>query len=150
MAASIAKPLPILPKIFPSTCRAFGSIAETIAPRLAPGLIHALNDERISQVLSPGARAIARRRAMIVPDIGEDESPEFRHIASTYNLASAWAYPIPNRKGKPAGALLLYFRSPGAPSATDAVIAEAKTAGLSFTQRIAMPANNIMLLFRAV
>jgi hypothetical protein len=32
----------------------------------------------------------------------------------------------------------------------DAVIAEAKTAGLAFTRRIAMPANNIILLFRAV
>lgn len=106
-------------------------IAETIAPRLAPGLIHALTDERISHEVSPGARAIARRRAIVVPDIGEDESPEFRHIASTYNLASAWAYPIPNRKGKPAGALLLYFRSPGAPSATDTVIIEAMVATAS-------------------
>jgi len=32
----------------------------------------------------------------------------------------------------------------------DAVVAEAATAGLAFTQRIEMPANNIMLLFRAV
>ncbi|RZJ22664.1 MAG: DUF938 domain-containing protein [Brevundimonas sp.] len=32
----------------------------------------------------------------------------------------------------------------------DAVIAEAQTAGLAFTQRIAMPSNNLMLLFRAV
>jgi SAM-dependent methyltransferase len=32
----------------------------------------------------------------------------------------------------------------------DAVVAEAKTAGLALTQRIAMPSNNIMLLFRAV
>lgn len=32
----------------------------------------------------------------------------------------------------------------------DAVIAEAQAAGLAFTRRIAMPANNIMLLFRAV
>jgi len=32
----------------------------------------------------------------------------------------------------------------------DAVVAEAKAAGLALTQRIAMPANNIMLLFRAV
>lgn len=32
----------------------------------------------------------------------------------------------------------------------DAVVAEAKTAGLALTQRIAMPANNIMLLFRVV
>ena len=32
----------------------------------------------------------------------------------------------------------------------DVVIAEAASAGLTFTQRIAMPANNIMLLFRAV
>jgi len=33
---------------------------------------------------------------------------------------------------------------------SDAVIAEAKAAGLALTQRIAMPANNIMLLFRAL
>ena len=32
----------------------------------------------------------------------------------------------------------------------DAVIAEAKTAGLAFTRRVEMPANNIMLLFRTV
>lgn len=32
----------------------------------------------------------------------------------------------------------------------DAVVAEAKTAGLALTRRIGMPANNIMLLFRAV
>lgn len=32
----------------------------------------------------------------------------------------------------------------------DAVVAEAQAAGLALTQRIAMPANNIMLLFRAV
>jgi PAS domain S-box-containing protein len=106
-------------------------IAETIAPRLAPGLIHALADERLSHEVSPGARAIVRRGAVIVPDIGEDESPEFRQLASTYDLASAWAHPIPNRKGKPAGALLLYFRSPGAPTATDLVIVEAMVATAS-------------------
>ena len=32
----------------------------------------------------------------------------------------------------------------------DAVVAEARTAGLALTQRIEMPSNNIMLLFRAV
>jgi signal transduction histidine kinase len=107
-------------------------VIDTVAPRLASGFLHAVNEAELKAQLSPATRAITRRQPVIVADIEQDDpEPRFRQVAAAYDLQACWAQPIPNRKGKPAGALMLCFRTPRAPTRAEADIVAAFVASAS-------------------